>query len=384
MFQTEFAQCDSVYALPPRSGTGWPVQPGAIVALAQSFIRDTRLPDITILAPGAFREPHHGDGAWTTLTVNGVVVRVAWYDRVTTDPLIGGDNIPAGRQALRLSTWHRIIGTPYYGSPGVAATMHLRSTRFRGRQGVQWKIRESGVITTWTPPAQINGLSWHRELKGSAKLANACQWDLRAAFLAAVSMAYLPGGYLQPTGANPIMPADGGTGYYRVRLAKADPWRRWLGPADRHGCHWLGPTTYQVLGCPPVLDSLTAPGRRILRGWAEKWRDILLTCTTEPYRSVLKDGYTQAIGLMAVPSGSIYRPDWRHMFVDYTQGSMLRRIKKVHGLHAGLLPSCVDVDSVWYHHPPELAHHTLAASLEAGNRIGQFRQETQPCLGPVD
>jgi len=332
--------------------------------------------DITVVAPASWRGPGYGDGAWWMGETNGIRTRVAWSDRIDTDPLLGGFASLA-QQTERLDMWRRVVGTPYYGSPGVAATMNLRSRK--GMQGVQWKIRESGVLSGWLPPGQINDLTWKLPAKKTVRLASACRWDLRSAYLAALSLCPLPATKLMPTGANPILPTDGGSGYYRVRVAKTDPWRAWLGPSDRHGCHWLGASTYQVMGCPPVLDSYTAPARRILRGWAEHWRDLMTACHTEPYRSTLKDGYTQMVGLFAVQSGSIYRPDWRHMIMDYTRASMLRRIRNVSNHFKGLLPSCVDTDSVWYHHPAGLYHHTLAVSLGEGPLIGQFRSEGQPC-----
>ncbi len=319
--------------------------------------------------------------SWITASdqILGRTAYIGFTDLLGEDPLIG-PAIPAGSLAIceRLAEWHNAFGTHYRYTPGVSLTAFMRTRQ--GHAGwPKWLLRERGPggrLDDWQPPAQLRDVRYqtprHPKLSGH-------RWDMRRAYLNAAAAADLPTRMPEPTGIAPQ-----GPGYIRLRADTVNPAALpFLPKPDRHGCIWVGSMTAQVLAelaiyqhglvrvATEIVDSVTAPGTRHLRPWAEAIRDAQDSMSADLV-PVVKNGYASAIGLLNVPRGGVYRPDWRHLIVDYVAGSMLRRIFRVHKLMDGLMPSKVDIDSIWYHtNDPE----HVGAALGEGPRMGNLRYE---------
>ena len=119
-----------------------------------------------------------------------------------------------------------------------------------------------------------------------------------------------------------------------------------------------------------LIDSITtSDGGRWLRSWAERWRDALL----EPrLRAVLKRGYAEAVGLMAVESGGIFRPDVRHIIGQRVAVQIARRAREVKQ-GTGISPIQINVDSLYYPTTVDVAQ--VSALIGVGDKIGQMRYE---------
>jgi len=320
----------------------------------------------------------NGDSAsWMTAhdPVLGRTAYLGFTDLLGDDPLIG-PAIPLGSLAIceRLAAWHAAFGTHYRYTPGVSLTAFMRTRQ--GHAGwPKWLLRERGPggrLDDWQPPAMLRDLRYTTKTTARTT-AQLHRWDMRRAYLNAASGAMLPTRRPEPTGDNPQ-----GPGYIRIQASTvADAALPFLPKPDRHGCLWVGTFTYEVLQevatrlGPVIVDSITAPGTRHLRPWGEAIRDAQDNASPELV-PVIKRGYAAAIGLLNVPRGGVYRPDWRHLIVDYVAGSMLRRIFRVRKLMDGLMPSKVDIDSVWYQ--TDDPQH-VGAALGEGPRMGNLRYE---------
>ncbi len=304
-----------------------------------------------------------------------------WYIGVQvtagTDPLI---NPAVGTldAVANLAGWYTLIGTHYRHTPGAAATAALYATLAGSCKPHEMKLRSWGALAQWwEPPAPITDIVWAQP--GRPPLA-AHQWDMRAAYLAAAAAVDLPRQRPQETGTF----AYDHVGYYRVTIdAEATRYGPLLGQADRKGTRWIcHPVARQLHDWKmpfQVHDAITAPSAgRILRGFADTWR----TAITEPdlhptLARALKRGYAEAVGLLSVQAGAIYRPDWRHMIIDQVRASLLRRIHTV-GIETGLLPYRINVDSIWY---PDNSGGQVDNLIGTGPKIGNMRYEgiTNPC-----
>jgi hypothetical protein len=316
--------------------------------------------------------PRPDEPSWVHVKGSGHQIYLGFLRHLGRDPLLGGDLTPEDRLD-RLVLWHRLIGTHYRYNPGVST---LAAMRGQTAGHPLWKVSQTapgGGREPWQPPAQITDLRW-RGATGRATGSGHHRWDMRSAYLNAAAQSYLPTGVLSPTGADPHP-----YGYYRIRAnAPTDQiWLKYLNrKPDRQGCVWVGHELRALVatfnrGGHEVVDSWTTPtAARHLRPWAENIRDAI-TVQAIP-AGVFKQGYAAAIGLLAVPRGSVYRPDWRHMIVDFVTASMLRRIARVAQLMEGLQPSKVDVDSIWYDHTD--AEH-IGEALGVGPLIGRMRYE---------
>lgn len=318
------------------------------------------------------------DTAWWVARRGRRTVQVVVREWAGGDPLVGPLR-PAARVAADLWEWYNLTGTPYAYGPGTATVINIRSDRRINPP--RWVLKDEATTEPWRPPAQIQDIRWHPRLP---KRGMEChRWDMRAAYLAAAAQVALPLGQLGHTGVDP----QAGIGYYRVHVASwtgVDVFDM-IGRRDRQGCVWVTNAMLDLLRdrySLEVVDSYTEQrGGRLLRHWAERWRDALVELGPigpSAVRQALKAGYTQAIGLFNVARGTIYRPDWRHLIIDQARASLLRRILRVHEL-TGLVPARVDVDSVWYATEAIKAggwrldnlHHALGVA----DNIGRMRYE---------
>ena len=346
-----------------------------------------------VVAAG-YRTTPTEDGAWFTCWAKGKptihLCVLSWVD--PTDPLIGWlaqpdpfDSEVAPSLYRALAWWQDKMGGHYRHTPGVAA--HVSMKAMLRREQPQWNpYRDRGPLPGFEPPTQISPLMFRtttigRTRAGKAASASTVTYDTHKAYLAAMAGASLPMGPLTQTGPTPI-----GSGYVRITLPRSqwrsldhDPlFKMWGIKADRQGCDWIGTATLgainYLIGAPEVVDSWTAPGRRVLRSWAEKVRDNLDEDDPRGSKApVLKSAYTQAVGLLAVRRGTIIRPDWRHLIIDYANAMMIHKTRIVYQ-DTGIVPLALDVDAVTYPDTPELRE--TVEDLFIGDHIGQWKEVT--------
>lgn len=323
------------------------------------------------------------DGGWFTCRRGKAMIHLGVFEWLKdVDPLVRAACLPGFTNptpwalAQTLDTWARATGAYYRHTPGVAAIAAIRQSgkwntfgpkEFRTEP--RWVLQDRSILDYWAAPAQLTDLRAGAITKKPTHAYH--RWDTRAAYLAAASAVELP--YRQL-----VQDAQGGpVGYYRVNMLGCDGDRLLLpAKADRQGTRWLGSSTLDLWRKRAVLEIVeahTSTDRktgRILRPWAEKWRDAM--ATHPDLRPVLKAGYAQALGgLLAVKSGTIYRPDWRHLIMDELRAQVTRRILRVWDLHH-TWPSKVDVDSVYYDTDTPNA---IGETLGVGERIGNMRYE---------
>lgn len=351
-----------------------PLNPSSIPALIQGLgwsTVDTRSGWFTARAP-AGNTIHFGFREW----IKG--------DEYIGQPVAASNNRGDATIHRRLTAYLHTTGVHYRHTPGVPATIHLRSY-IGNDKGVRWALRDPASTDYWEAPGTPAAPSYRRKVKPAELGLREVEWDMRAAYLAAAAAATLPYKALRHTGVDP----NGYTcGYYRVWLPGMPAW--WPGRRDRQGTIWVGPEMLQhiqrVGGPYEMIDSWT-PGPddrsgRILRPWAEAWRDLIDAApnsyVVETLTDVLKAGYRQAFGLMGSKTPGIYRPDWRHAFVDYEAASLTRRVDRVHEL-TGLTPLRIVTDSVVYAVPHHIPLHQLDEALGVGPFIGRMqRKDTTP------
>jgi hypothetical protein len=358
--------------------------------------------EITVTLPDTPCDPEKGrDGVLTALRANGWAATETaggWFraqrDRrvlnlgirawCPDDPMIGS-RISAADAAKALWFWHAGTGTHYVHTPGVSAVINLRQHP-RAAQP-DWILQNRATAEYWQPPAHIRDIKW--QAAKTLRPGRYHRFDMRSAYLAGAAGATLPWGRLRPTGVD----HHGQLGYYRVCLHPADTgtgrihWPaaiRMLGGVDRQNCMWITHVQLNHLLDHPIagfeiVDSWTAPsGGRILRGWAENWRDaIAIADRNSPVaRAALKRGYAEMLGLLNVASGTVYRPDWRHMIIDQVRANLLRKIGRVEQL-TGAIPAKIDVDSVWYHDDDlqETSWENFCNAIDVNSNMGRMRYE---------
>lgn len=345
----------------------------------------------TMVVPGSYADPPGyamtaieygwepgsvGDTGWVTfkrrLTGRGghnryVYLTIGFYDdMVGADPIIG--DIPIYWEALasRLDQWRRATGTEYRVSPAVSAVASIRDMGRRLREQPRWILQHPATAEWWQPPWNIRSIQWTNPGAVERVL---WHYDRRAAFLADASTTYLPLKQLRPTGTDP-----GPFGYFRLYFPDTEDGGRGaiLGPVDDQGCRAVGHSTLEQLrrmSAPfEIVDSHTTDdAARILRPWAERWRTAIDEMPAA--QPLLKSGYAQALaGLLAVPRGTIYRPDWRHLLADAGNAHVMRTALNLHKA-TGLWPERIDVDSLYYQ--ADVTAHGLGLPL--GDRIGNYK-----------
>jgi hypothetical protein len=268
--------------------------------------------------------------------------------------------------------WVEATGTGYTHSPGVAALNNLRDGDHHV-YNVQWRLIDGRLVLPWKAPGQINDLRWTSPVTPAGQLA---RYDMRSAYLAALAAVDLPKQRLSGTGH-----FNDTVGYFRV--TGDHPLLAMLGRADRHGSRWICHPTARMLNNASVpfdvVESHTAPGTRILRPWAESWRDIMTDAAPED-RILYKRAYSEMVGMLNVSKSRVYRPDWRHMIIDQCRASMLRRVWSAWTL-LGVWPTRADVDSMWFHLGDLPPGETFAQgchldeALGVGDQIGRMRFE---------
>jgi hypothetical protein len=305
-----------------------------------------------------YRVGEPGPSGWAVAYRDGHAVHI--YRTAAADPdsrcdLLG--SIGSGQPwdaVARLTWWREHTLTDYHGTPGLSALDALRRSLARADgRGPAVRV-DRPEIAGQAPVQAVSELVWRRR---RAKERTGYRWDMRAAYLAAASSAELGWGAPRQTGPDP---EQGAAGWYRIVCPEGgyvvggvpviDPDR--IGRRDRTA--WVAEPVVSFLrevGRPvEVVDSWTSPTRgRLLRTWAEQWRDVLARVhTRHGGRPLVKAAYVQAIGLLGRPGGLIYRPDWHDTIRAQARASMLRRIRRVADNTGGVTPVSVNIDAVYY------------------------------------
>ena len=329
------------------------------------------VPELATVAGWDCKGP--AQGPWWTAYQDGrrgrtVTIGVREYAK--PEDLMIAPHMPPELVRDSLFRWAAATGTAYSHSPGVAAINNLRDGP-HPIYNVQWRLIDGRNVMPWKPPAQINDIRWE-SMPGNLYAGPTARYDLRSAYLAALAAVDLPRLKLSATGHY-----RDAAGYFRIRCQHA--LINMLGRRDRQGTTWVcHPVARQLddLGVPfEVIESHTAPATRILRPWGEAWRDILAGAAPED-RILYKRAYSEAVGMLNVSRGRVYRPDWRHMIIDQVRASMLRRAWSAWRL-CGILPARIDVDSMWFAVDFNIHQNLdqLGAAVGVGDQAGRMRFE---------
>lgn len=308
--------------------------------------------------------------------------------------------------AYELAQYDAMTGTPWRMTAGVTGTVMLRGMITASAEAKRQRMPFGGVkvaapaLPRWHSDVVRRALTcpttgvqrwaraagdvrWARDLADGERHGHVHHLDVTAMYLAAAAAAVLPWGELRER--DPHTFDESAAGYWLVDCSDLP-----TGPAapplwDRHavnpdGTVYLTTPVMELLKDhgynPMVRGALLAPTQgRFLRSWAEHLRDALADDRRrESTRRALKATYTQAIGMMNVPGGSIYRPEWRDLIIDQARANLLRKVYTARHL-LGIWPVRIHVDSVWYPHPEQDPTEVAAAvggSLY-GRQIGRFR-----------
>jgi hypothetical protein len=319
----------------------------------------------------------HGTvGAWTTFYAEDrptVTVAVTSWPGIDRSPLI---HVAASLDSVyRLSMWHRLTGTAWSGTPGVAGLKVFRSHAptypmaggKKGKPTFRHPDDQPWIGEAYELDFDID--DWARPLT----LPYAHGWDASRMYLAAAnSCESLAVWSLKHTGRKPFDPTR--AGWWKVELG---PWNDDRIPAPAGpggpGPRWVTTPTLALLAdlehkgelaqqSFEVLDSWTAPGKRILRPWAETLEQTYQTARgmaeakgdpfgkdqdAEAVQRAVKGAYREAIGLLNRPGSAVYRPDWHYAVIAQARSNLWRRMWAT-GQAENRWPIEVKTDCVWY------------------------------------
>lgn len=157
--------------------------------------------------------------------------------------------------------------------------------------------------------------------------------------------------------------------------------KRFPHPAGEPGMRWVTTPTVQlltdleaegVLGAFVIIDSYTAPGKRLFYPWSQRMNKTFMGTEDQTLRAAMKDSMRATLGLTNSSTYTTYRPDWWHTIVATARCNLFRRMWKV-GKDDGMYPVAVDVDCLYYastEADPQLA---APSSLVFGDGLGQFK-----------
>lgn len=289
--------------------------------------------------------------------------------------------------AVRLDTWCRAAGTVWHGTPGMVGNSMLRDGWAPRGHEPRWHLstpqahcdRFAGAEAPYGPR------QWAREHDGPVH-----GYDLNRAYLSALSVVELAGDDLHYSVDLPYVSTR--AGMWRVEL---EPWHdtslpdpAGYGRVLEDGTRWLSSPTMALIarltedgihGGYRVVESWTAPARRITRAWAGQLRD-LVNQEADPYLSLAaRRVYQQTWGMWA-RRGRIWRPDWHHAVIGMSRANLWRKIHAAAsvGPEDWRRPLYIETDAVYYAadgRPWEDAPHGFKLD-PTGQQLGAFKETT--------
>lgn len=341
-------------------------------------------------------------GSWVTCWRNArrmTRIHIGFLDAMdqTRTPLFTLDQ-EHSEIALLLGQYHEITGGPFHATPGVSGHGAIRELCKPPRARA---VKPGGErIQAPTPKWMSDATHEQKYLRGAGPLIWKCTpgadhagpqsvrhtFDVNAQYLAAARNARLAVDDLVHTGAGQQFDASI-AGYWLINggyVTSDDRMTNVMPPVVRGtGQTWVTTPVMEYLhqrhpaNAPRVLDSFTAPGKTVLRPWAEKLRGARAELLEDAEHrlggqllTAVKATYTQSMGLLGRTGGRIYRRDWYDTIVDMARINLLRRIDKVYTT-LGEAPTAVNVDAVTYR--TVLDAGTVGLALGVGTGIGQFK-----------
>lgn len=353
---------------------------GGVVVLGRAAVTAFKLPDgptsaVTegLAAAVAAGWSHGKPQPWTLFYGDGrptIVVGLEGWDDFARCDIVSPHPIDT---VYRLRMWHELTGHPWRGSPGIAGMHLLRETLPRyPMKGAQVKPSlhapygpDGGYESDWT------ARGWSRPL--TAPWAHG--YDATRMYLAgAQSCESLSPWRLHRTSRSTFDRKL--AGWWEVDLG---PWNEDRIPAPAgpggSGVRWVTTPTLALLEdllhaggafqTFEVLDSWTAPGRRILRKWAEVVEHTYQGArryARDPggpfgidqdgaaVQSASKAVYRQTIGMLKPTTGTggpVYRADWHYTLIAHPRCLLWRKAWAV-GQTEDRWPISWDVDHLWY------------------------------------
>lgn len=267
--------------------------------------------------------------------------------------------------------FHHLTGVPYHGNNGGLAGISLLKDHHNGRGHKPfWKPRNWDAVTpsgipdvelapVWTSPTQPDPAEYPFQYA----------FDANKQYLAAGGNAVLAYGELRHRTGPRTIEHRNPPGYHEITVPEwvladrlyhpagvdAVPGeRRWVTAPTLDLLAELADTHTEAYGylldTPVVHQSWTGEhSGRVLRAWAPRLRDALLTAETiddDRLTKAIKGAYSHTIGMLVRPGARVHRPDWAHAVIALARCNAFRRILPV-GL-AGMWPVEIDRDAVWY------------------------------------
>lgn len=286
-----------------------------------------------------------------------------WLDR-TRFPLITDDPLVV---VWRMLHWHRLVGVPYHGEHAGVPGIALLRDGYTGRPTPWWRPPFDSI----TPANEATEVADDWRAPGPAR--DDQEWehgfDVTSQYLSAAGVVRLAVGRLSYRAAPIEVARHNRPGYYRITVP---PWAlgdKIVHPAGRWrpgDTVWVAHPTVDllcelahehggVIAEPDVHEAWTAEndGARVLRKWsatlAQARREAaeLLEGPEGPLCTTLQDVYKKGIGMLAVPTSRIYRPDWQHGIICQARCNLWRKVW-AEGTTADHWPVQISADTVWY------------------------------------
>lgn len=286
--------------------------------------------------------------------------------------------------AMYLHRWQATTGTPWAGTPGMVGNSMFRDGWTRGA-APRWTLDRAAPV----PWDEVMGgerayspLQWHTDYSGTIR-----GYDLNRAYFSALLNLEAAGDQLQYAGSELQFTPERG-GVWRVDV---EPWtdERLPDPAGYgevldDGTRWLTTPTLALLqqladdGAHMgfrVIESWTAPKRRLCREWCAALRP-LLDDDAGFLTAAAKRVYQETWGMWARPSGRVYRPDWHLSVLSLARANLWRKMHRA-GRDDDRWPVRIETDAVFY---PAADDQTWEQAAPAsfrldpeGRKLGAFK-----------
>lgn len=286
--------------------------------------------------------------------------------------------------AWNFHQWTQLTGVPWVGTPGMTGNQLLVDTHPKPKPGTRaprWHTK-----TEWTH-GDIETPYSHAQWAREPVAPHVHSYDANMAYLSALLVLELPADDLVHHHAPAFDPKEGGI--WRVQLERwhledelPDPagyapalpdGSRWVTTQTLALVHWLTETG-DHMGYK-VLESWTAPARRITRQLAEQLRDIITADTTTPtLQTAARRVYKETYGMWR-RRGRVHRPDWHYATIAMARANLWRKMWRAYS-GAMMAPLYIETDDVFY--DTDQPDWALAAptgfTLDAtGRKLGSFK-----------